>query len=242
LLPDTTGMVPYDFNPTFRHPLYFIRKGLYDKINLYSAELNGRLLDFGCGAKPYRSLFTEVNDYVGVDFAGEGHDHTNENIDVYYDGKTLPFPDASFDAVFSSEVVEHIFNLSTILPELNRVLKPGGKMLITCPFAWEEHEVPADYARYTRFALHDLLSQNGFTITRIDKNGHFISTLHQLFIVYINDQWLHKVWLLSRFELFKKIIRQIVVPGLNLGFRLFEPLWPQSQTLYLNTILLVEKK
>jgi hypothetical protein len=53
---------------------------------------------------------------------------------------------------------------------------------------------------------------------------------------------LHKVWLLSRFELFKKIIRQIVVPGLNLGFLLFEPLWPKSETLYLNTILLVEKK
>jgi hypothetical protein len=115
-------------------------------------------------------------------------------------------------------------------------------MLLTCPFAWEEHEVPADYARYTRFALHDLLNRNGFTITITDKNGHFISTLHQLFIVYLNDQWLHKVWLLSRFELFKKIIRQIIVPGLNLGFLLFEPIWPKSETLYLNTILLVEKK
>jgi len=48
--------------------------------------------------------------------------------------------------------------------------------------------------------------------------------------------------LLSRVELFKKIIRQIVVPGLNLGFKLFEPMWPRSETLYLNTILLVEKK
>jgi hypothetical protein len=115
-------------------------------------------------------------------------------------------------------------------------------MLLTCPFAWEEHEVPADYARYTRFALHDLLNRNGFTITSTDKNGHFISTLHQLFIVYLNDQWLHKVWLISRFELFKKIIRQLVVPGLNLGFLLFEPIWPKSETLYLNTILLVEKK
>jgi SAM-dependent methyltransferase len=235
-------MVPYDFNPNFRHPLYFIRKGLYNKIKLYSAELNGRLLDFGCGAKPYRSLFTGVDAYLGVDFAGEGHDHTNENIDVYYDGKTLPFPDASFDSIFSSEVFEHIFNLPEILPELNRVLKPGGRMLLTCPFAWEEHEVPADYARYTRFALQDLLAQHGFQVITLDKNGHFMRALHQLFIVYLNDQWLHRVWFFSRFNLFKKIVRQLLVPLLNGLFLLVEPIWPQSNTFYLNTILLVEKK
>ncbi len=235
-------MVPYDFNPNFRHPLYFIRKGLYNKIKLYSAELNGRLLDFGCGAKPYQSLFTRVSEYIGVDFAGEGHDHSNENIDFFYDGRTLPFPDEAFDSIFSSEVVEHVFNLPEILPELNRVLKPGGKMLLTCPFAWEEHEVPADYARYTRFALKDLFEKNGFIVLQSDKNGHLLITLHQLFIVYLNDQWVHKVWLLSRFELFKKIIRQLVVPAMNLGFLFFERFWPRSETLYLNTILLVEKK
>ena len=76
-------MVPYDFNPSISHPLYWIRKGLYNKINLYSGELSGRLLDFGCGAKPYQSLFTKVTEYVGVDYAGEGHDHSNESIDVF---------------------------------------------------------------------------------------------------------------------------------------------------------------
>jgi SAM-dependent methyltransferase len=235
-------MVPYDFNPSIRHPLYWIRKGLYNKINLYSGELSGRLLDFGCGAKPYQSLFTKVTEYVGVDYAGEGHDHSKESIDVYYDGKTLPFSDASFDAIFTSEVFEHIFTLPAILPELYRVLQPGGKMLVTCPFAWEEHEIPADYARYTRFALQDLLQNAGFSIVQVDKNGHAISALHQLFIVYLHDEWIHRVWFFSRFNLFKKIVRQLLVPMLNGLFWLVEPVWPRSEKFYLNTILLVEKK
>ena len=235
-------MVPYHFNPSLRHPLYWIRKGLYNKINLYSGELSGRLMDFGCGAKPYQSLFTKVTDYVGVDYAGEGHDHTNENIDVYYDGKTLPFSDASFDAIFSSEVFEHIFSLPEILAELHRVLKPGGRMLATCPFAWEEHEIPVDFARYTRFALQDMLQKAGFSVVLFDKNGHTLSALHQLFIVYLHDEWVHRVWFFSRFSLFKKLVRQGLVPVLNGGFWLFEGLMPKSDKFYLNTIMLVEKK
>jgi SAM-dependent methyltransferase len=234
-------MVPLDFNPPVSHPLYFIRKGLYNKINLYSSQLNGRLLDFGCGAKPYASLFTNVSEYIGLDYASEGHSHTNESIDVYYDGKTIPFEDNSFTAIFSSEVFEHVFSLPEILPELNRVLQKGGKMLITCPFAWEEHEIPIDYARYTRFALKDMLEKNGFRVIFADKSGHFLQTLHQLLIVYINDQWLHRVWLLSRFQLFKKFVRQIVVPVCNALFVLLEPVWPKSDKLYLNTIILAEK-
>ena len=118
-------MVPLDFNPPVSHPLYFIRKGLYNKINLYSSQLNGRLLDFGCGAKPYASLFRNVTEYIGLDYASEGHSHSNESIDVYYDGKTIPFDDNCFTAIFSSEVFEHVFSLPEILPELNRVLQKG---------------------------------------------------------------------------------------------------------------------
>jgi SAM-dependent methyltransferase len=235
-------MVPRNFNPTVSHPLYFIRKGLFDKISLYSPELQGRLLDFGCGEKPYKDLFINVTSYIGLDYDGGGHDHTNENVDVYYDGKTIPFEDETFDSFFSSEVFEHVFTLNEILPEINRVIKPGGKMLLTCPFAWEEHEIPYDYARYTQFALKDMLEKNGFIVQKIDKNGHFISALHQIFMVYLTNEWIHRVAFFSRFNFFKKIIRKLVVHSLNLFFKFFEPLWPKSNKFYLNTIIVAEKK
>ena len=76
-------MVPKDFHPPVSHPMYFIRKGLFNKISLYSPQLSGRLLDFGCGAKPYKDLFTSVSEYIGLDYASEGHSHADENIDVF---------------------------------------------------------------------------------------------------------------------------------------------------------------
>jgi SAM-dependent methyltransferase len=235
------NMVPKDFNPPVSHPLYFIRKGLFNKISLYSSQLNGRLLDFGCGAKPYQSLFNHVTEYIGLDYISEGHSHENEHVDVFYDGKTIPFPNESFDAIFSSEVFEHVFSLQEILPEISRVLKKGGKILLTCPFVWEEHEVPIDYARYTQFALHDMLRKNGFAIISTDKNGHFIQALYQMYIVYIHDFWLHKVVFFSKFEFFKKCVRQIFVPFSNYCFLFFERFWPKSKKLYLNTIIVAQK-
>ncbi len=233
--------VPKEFNPNKSHPLYLIRKGLFDKITQYSGNLQGHLLDFGCGAKPYRSLFKNITKYTGVDYASEGHDHSNENIDFYYDGHVLPFNNEQFDSIFTSEVFEHVFNLAEILPELNRVMKVNGNILITCPFVWEEHEIPIDYARYTQFALRDMLEKNGFKIITIDKNGDFLAALHQQFIVYLNDFWLHHVWFFSRLTFFKKVVRQLVVPLLNSLFILVRPLWPANDKLYLNTIVLAKK-
>ncbi len=131
------------------NPFYFIRRALLKKVEEYAPQLSGKLLDFGCGSKPYQSLFTRASEYTGLDYEGEGHSHVNEKVDVYYDGKKTPFANQTFDSVFSSEVFEHIFNIDEILPEINRVMKKGGKILITCPFVWHEHEVPVDYARYT---------------------------------------------------------------------------------------------
>ncbi len=234
-------MVPTNFNPTYKHPLYFIRKGLFRKISLYAPQLKGKLLDFGCGEKPYQSLFTNVTEYIGLDYNGEGHDHQNEAVDVYYDGITIPFENEVFDSVFTSEVFEHVFGLQQILPEINRVMKPGAQILVTCPFAWEEHEIPVDYARYTQFALKDMLAKNGFKVILIDKNGHFMSALHQLFVLYLHDHWMHQVPVLRKFNLFKKIMRQLVIPIMNWGFSVVEIFWPKSDRFYLNTIVIAEK-
>jgi len=170
----------------FYQPSYFIRSGLYRYVRLLAPQLNGKLLDFGCGSKPYKALFTNVSSYTGLDIEVSGHSHKNEQIDVYYDGKAIPFEDGSFDNIFSTEVFEHIFNIEKILPEINRVLKQGGGLLITCPFVCPEHEVPYDYARYTSFGIRHLLEQHGFSIKEQIKTGNYFETTAQLKMYFVN--------------------------------------------------------
>ena len=231
-------MINADFNPSLTHPYYFIRKGLLQKISQYASTLQGDLLDFGCGVKPYKSLFTHVNSYTGVDFENEGHSHANEQIEYFYDGKTLPFKDASFDCIFTSEVFEHIFNLEEILEELNRVLKPGGKMLLTCPFVWPEHEKPHDFARYTQFALKHLLQNHGFDAVLIDKSGNFFTVVTQLRIAYLHDVLFPKLTI----PFLVKSVKFIFVPICNVIGLIGNKIFPTNKDLYLNNIIIAQKK
>ncbi|MEO6497896.1 MAG: methyltransferase domain-containing protein [Mucilaginibacter sp.] len=123
------------------------------------------MADIGCGSKPYRSFFKNVENYSGYDMANEGHSHTGEHIDVLFDGKTIPAPASSYQSVISSEVLEHVFWPAQWLDEINRILQTGGSFLLTCPFMFHEHEVPNDYGRYSSYGLKYLLEQHGFEIT-----------------------------------------------------------------------------
>jgi SAM-dependent methyltransferase len=179
------------FHPTWLgaiiHPFYIIRSRLARSIAGRASEIEGRVLDFGCGSQPYRGDFAHVADYVGVDVAVSGHSQTSSKVDIYYDGRTLPFPDASFDAVISFEVFEHVFNLDEILDEIRRVLKPGGKLLFSIPFAWDEHEQPFDYARYTSFGIRALLERHGYGEIEIEKTSTDVEAIGQLWIAYLHQ-------------------------------------------------------
>lgn len=226
-----------EFDPSLLSPVYLIRQRLLQKIRHYAPSLTGDLLDFGCGAKPYRSLF-QVKSYTGVDYDSPGHSHEKESIDFFYDGVTLPFPNDRFDSIFSSEVFEHIFNLPQILPELHRVLRPGGRMLVTCPFAYCEHEVPNDYARYTSFAMRSMLENAGFRIIAADKSGNAVETVWQLRIVYWQQFILSR---LASIPVLRQVARVVVYGPFNLLALLSSKLLPASQNLYLNNVVLVEK-
>lgn len=230
-----------DFRPNIFHPFYFIRNQLWKKIQEYSPFLYGDLLDFGCGAKPYKKLFLHCRSYIGVDYEGAGHSHNNEQIDFFYDGKSLPFTNERFDCIFASEVFEHLFNLTEILPELNRIIKKGGKMLITCPFAWPEHEKPYDYARYTQFALVNILETHGFKILNLDKSGNFFIALQQLNTVYVYQSVCSKFSLNNRIPFFATIARKVLVPIMNIGGIVGNAILPENKEFYLNNIVLAEK-
>lgn len=231
-------LVHQDFNPGIQHPLYLIRSNLLHAFKEQIPKLNGVLMDFGCGLKPYQRLFS-VKEYIGVDFKGEGETYAQHNVDVFYDGKTIPFPDNHFDSIFCSEVFEHIFNLEEILTELNRVLKPGGKILISCPFAFGEHEVPNDFARYTSYAIKDLFIRNGFQIEHFEKTGSFLEAIATLQFVYI-DKLIMKPF--RKIPIVRSVMRLIFFGIGNLAVLATRNLLPNNQDLYLNNIVLAVKK
>jgi SAM-dependent methyltransferase len=216
------------------NPFYLIRRSLYKRIKKLAVHLDGDLLDFGCGRKPYENLFT-VKKYVGVDIRVSGHDHTRSKVDIYYDGKHLPFADSHFDSMIAFEVFEHIFNPGEILSELRRVLKADAKILISVPFGWNEHEVPYDYARYTSFGIKHLLEQNGFEVLELYKTGNFNLVLFQLSILNI-------------YELLRPMGK--VGHGLTLLFSapltilgiLISGVFPKDQSMYFNSILVAKNK
>ncbi len=167
----------------FLNPFYFARRGLAAAVRRHAPQLRGRLLDVGCGTKPYQALFT-VDAYVGLDIDSE----TVRGLGVadhLYDGRNFPFEDAAFDSVLCNQVLEHVFEPDRFLGEIRRILKPGGKLLLTVPFVWDEHEQPFDYARYSTFGLRALLEKNGLRVLQQEKIGADASTLFQVINVYV---------------------------------------------------------
>jgi len=227
----------YEFDPGITFPSFLTRNRLLKSIGQYAPLLKGRLMDFGCGSKPYRSLFN-VDEYIGLDFENPGHPHLNEQIDVFYDGKHIPFEDGSFDAVFTSEVFEHVFNLEEALKEINRVMKPGASILATCPFAICEHEVPNDFARYSSYGLRSLLERNGFEVVHQDKTGNSVEAVFQLWIMYLHQHINPKF---RKIPVVRSAFRLISYTSLNFFALLLSRILPNRKDLYLNNVILCKK-
>lgn len=214
------------------NPFYHARLGLLRGIAQHATELNGKLLDVGCGSKPYFSLF-KVEEYIGLDTNDSGHNHANENVDVYFDGEIFPFEDNSFDSVLCNQVLEHVFKPNLLLSEMYRVLKPGGKCLLTVPFLWDEHEQPYDYARYSSFGLKYLFEKNGFQVIRHQKINADFSVITQMIKAY-----LYKITKFSPF------LRQITTLTIMFFFNILGflvKILPTNEDLFLDNLILVIK-
>lgn len=220
----------------FLNPRYILRRALFRAMRRYAPRLDGALLDFGCGSKPYKHLFVNTSLYLGLDIKEGDTRAGEENIDVLFDGKIIPLRNGSFDSALATEVFEHVLHIEHTLQELNRVLKPGGLLLGTTPFVWREHGGPDDYARYTSSGLRHLLEEAGFAVISFDKSANCVETLFQLLIVYL-------VTLLPMRKRYISTLLQILFlsPLTMLGIFLGR-LLPFRDDLYLTNIVLARKK
>src|SRR5258708_7541405 len=103
-------------------------------------KARGRMLDVGCGDRPYEKLFRPfVSEYVGIEHEATFTQTTaskHGGPDMVYDGRTLPFSDRSFDTVMSVQVLEHTPDPQRLIDEMARVLHPDGTLILTAPFSF----------------------------------------------------------------------------------------------------------
>lgn len=224
------------FNPSllgiFVNPFWIARRALWHGLAEKSSVLSGRLLDVGCGSKPYQPLFS-VSSYVGLEIDSLKSRQLGM-ADYFYDGSAFPFEDNSFDSVLCNQVLEHVFNPDAFIFEINRVLKPGGYLLLSVPFVWDEHEQPWDYARYSSFGLKFLLENNNFKVLDQSKTVADISMVAQLINAYI-----YKALPISQaIHLLANLF--LMGPMTLLGLALAKIL-PNNSDLYLDQIVLANK-
>lgn len=113
-----------------------------------------RVLDVGCGPKPYYPFFAaRATEYVGVDVV------ENPAAELRGSVEDLPVPDASFDLVLCTQVLEHCDDPRQAVAELRRVTAPGGRVLASTHGTQVYHPSPQDYWRWTHAGLRRLFEE-----------------------------------------------------------------------------------
>ncbi|MCK9201484.1 MAG: class I SAM-dependent methyltransferase [Gallionella sp.] len=215
------------------NPFYHSRNGLRKAIGQLAPHMSGRLLDVGCGRKPYRDMFP-ADEYVGLEI-DTPENRAGKQADFFYDGDSFPFDGRCFDGVVCNQVLEHVFTPDQFLGEINRVLKPDGLLLLTVPFVWDEHEQPWDYARYSSFGLKSLLEKNGFEILEQQKINADVRVLFQL----VNAYLFKVLW--TRWSPANLLICAIVMAPFNILGAILYKVLPANPDLYLDQVVLARK-
>ncbi len=165
------------------NPYWLSHQSLTQAARELAPLARGTLLDVGVAERPYAALFApHVTQYFGLDYPPVLADkepafwsllkRVRQSVDVFGDGQRLPVAPNSVDTVLATEVLEHLPDPALCLREIHRVLRPGGKVLLTVPFQEPLHFLPQDYGRFTPTGLRALLANAGFEVEVLEPRGN----------------------------------------------------------------------
>lgn len=167
------------FGLTILHPQYFMNK--YNHLAIEQAKKiskNKTIVDFGCGRMNYKKYLLKTSkSYFGIDHPIESKNYISNNrpnLITYFERTNLS--SNIFDTAMMLEVLEYLEKPSTpelVLAEIRRVLKGGGKIILTAPFMYPIHDRKIDRNRFTAQKIKNLLRDAGFKKIKVYQQGNF---------------------------------------------------------------------
>lgn len=165
---------------------------IYRDIKKELPKYKGNVLDIGCGHSPYEFLLNKEVTYYGIDIVdADKFDYRNSSI-TPFNGEDIPFANEEFDAFICTEVLEHVEKYQKLTDEIYRVLKIGGKGIVTIPWSARYHYIPWDYFRYTPSSLKTIFSK--FSTVEIKPRGTDVVVIGSKIIVLFFRNLLPKEW------------------------------------------------
>lgn len=196
---------------------------MHNKLKRISPLIRGRWLDIGAGDQPYRNYFRAATEYLttntkrhykAVDLSGI------EKLTTYWieDGKSLPVADSSQEGVVCFQVLSVIDKPDDFFTEIDRVLKPGGKLILTSDFIYPVWSAE-DRFRHTAYNLRQIAVEKGFTVDSIESFGGFGSTAYALFMRFMRsfpELWKLKMPTAKIFSVIPYFILLMLLPFFSL--------------------------
>lgn len=165
--------------------LALLPKWVRDRLNVHLLETDRLLeiaraalpdgalvLDAGSGEGQYRPHLAHTR-LIGVDLAVGDTQWDYSTIDAQADLQRLPFPDDTFDAAICFQVLEHVNEPARVIGEIGRTLRPGGRLYLSAPMAWHQHQKPHDFFRYTSYGFTYLIENSGMRVVEMRPWGGY---------------------------------------------------------------------